>query len=118
MPSNPVAKSALPFPADAASAKRAARSPRKAPAKTLSDLDRIARRLEADWQTTLRKHEAAVHRQFNNLRAAVHARKSIGGKKVVELRKALEPRLKPRKGRAKDLRRIEAALDDALGRLG
>src|SRR5688572_2284815 len=34
------------------------------------DLDRLTRRLEADWQTALRKHEQAVHRRFTDLRAA------------------------------------------------
>jgi seryl-tRNA synthetase len=85
--------------------------------KSLPDLDRVARRLEAEWRTALRKHEAAVHRQFNDLRAAFHKRKSLTSKDVVRLRKALEPRLKPKKGRAKDLRRVEAALGDALASL-
>jgi hypothetical protein len=89
-----------------------------APRKSLPDLDRLARRLEADWQAALRQHEAAVHRQFVDLRAAVRSRRRIAAKDVVKLRKALEPRLKPRKGRAKDLRRVEAALGDALARLG
>lgn len=76
----------------------------------------MARRLEADWQTALRKHEEAVHRQFTDLRAALRGRKRtrLKGKAVAELRDALVPKLKPGKGRAKDLRRVETALDDAL----
>ena len=89
---------------------------RKAP-KSLPDLDRVARRLEADWQKALRKHEAAVHRQFRDLRAAFHKGKPLTEHDVVRLRRSLEPRLKPKKGRAKDLRRVEHALGDALASL-
>ena len=94
--------------------------PAPKPAKSLQDLDRVARRLEADWQLALRQHEAAVHRQFRDLRAALHGRKAgaVKGKAAATLRDALEPRLKPKRGRAKDLRRVEAALGEALERLG
>jgi len=109
----PPAAEARPKPARRGAARTAPRA-----AKGLDELDRVARRLEADWQTALRKHEAAVHRQFHDLRAAVRRRKALAPKTTGELRKALEPKLKPRKGRAKDLRRVESALDAALARLG
>ena len=95
--------------------RRARPASRRAP-KGVDDLDRVARRLEADWQTALRRHEAGVHRLFRDLRAAVRTRK-VGAKKADALRKALEPRLKPKRGRAKDLRRVESALKAALERL-
>ena len=112
------AKTALPFPSVGSQAKKARRpgaAHRKRPG--LEDLDRVARRLEADWQLALRKHEGAVHERFLDLRDLVHRGKPVRGKTAAALRKALEPRLKPKKGRAKDLRRVESALDDALARL-
>lgn len=92
-----------------------AAKPRRSP----DGLDQLARRLEADWQATLRKHEQSVHRQFQDLRSALHGRKGakLKGKAVAELRDALAPKLKPGKGRAKDLRRVESALDEALARI-
>jgi hypothetical protein len=97
----------------------AARKPADRPAKSRDDFDRLARRLEADWQMALRKHEAAVHRQFHDLRAALHGRKAtaLDRKALAALRGTLEPKLKPAKGRAKDLRRVETALDAALARI-
>ena len=118
----PETKTALPFPTPDPAAAPPAR-PRKAAPRTQArppvDLDRLARRLEADWQVALRSHEAAVHRQFHDLRAALRTRKpaKLAGKDAVKLRAALAPKLKPKRGRAKDLRRVEDALGGALARL-
>lgn len=92
---------------------------RRRAAKSAGDLDRLARRLEADWQLSLRKHEEAVHKQFVDLRSALHNRKAnaLKGKAVADLREALAPKLKPKQGRVKDLRRVEDALGVALGRI-
>ena len=99
-------------------ARKAAARPTRRAHKPADDLDRVARRLEADWRTALRKHESAVHRQFHALRAAVRRSRPLPPETADELRKALEPKLKPKRGRAKDLRRVASALDDALARLG
>lgn len=113
MPSRPQ----TPTPATARPARKT--KPRRKPAKSLPDLDRVARRLEADWQAALHQHEAAVHRQFRDLRTALRGRRGskLKGKDAATLREALEPRLKPKRGRAKDLRRVEDALGQALENL-
>lgn len=116
MPQTPTVPSP-PVPSSPARKPRRAKSPR--PRKSPDGLDRLARRLEADWQAALRRHEESVHRQFQDLRSALHGPKAakLKGKAVAELRDALAPKLKPGKGRAKDLRRVESALDEALARL-
>jgi len=85
------------------------------------DLERMARRLEADWRAAVERHQQVIQKQFHELRAALHVKPGKAKAAIVKdadkFRKALDAKLKPKRGRAKDLKRVELALGKALSHL-
>ncbi|MHB8632706.1 MAG: hypothetical protein ACYDBQ_01885 [Thermoplasmatota archaeon] len=75
------------------------------------ELGRLARRLELDWERALQSHQTQVRRQFRDLKAALRLHPRIP---PTQVRALLVPKMKPKRGRAKDLRRVEDAVGKAL----
>ncbi len=92
-------------------------------------LDAAARELgamKADWRNVLSHHELRIDAQFKELGRRFKQAKGKAAtgaalpsaKEAKEILEVLDKaRLKPGKGRAKDLRRVEDALQRALDRL-
>lgn len=96
----------------------------KASAKAVTsaqEVERIVRRLESDWKAAVERHQRLVGQQFHELRVALHVKpgKPLPPylKDVHKFRRDLDTRIKPKRGRAKDLKRVERALGAALARL-
>ena len=91
----------------------------------LRDASMDAEALRKDWKDTLQHHQLRVGAQFDELRRRLRARpkgkqpKGLPSAKDAEHLRALvaRVRIKTSKGRAKDLRRVEDVLRDALDRL-
>ncbi len=85
------------------------------------EIERMARRLEADWRAAVERHQQVVRKQFHELRTALHVRpgRKVPSylKNVGKFRRDLDAKMKPKRGRAKDLKRVELALEKALARL-
>lgn len=81
----------------------------------------MVRRLESDWKAAVERHQRLVAQQFHELRVALHVRAGqplpAYLKDVRKFRRDLDTRIKPKRGRAKDLKRVERALGAALARL-
>lgn len=73
--------------------------------------------LRTTWERTLEAHRLRVTAQLNALEKGVAAAKGPGIKELAKIGAATRLDIKPRKGRAKDLRHVEQALDRALERL-
>jgi hypothetical protein len=93
--------------------------------KLLSAATREARALHEEWVQSLAHHQVRVEAQFKELLSRLKARpkgrqpKGLPSMKQAEALHDLlaKARLKPGKGRAKDLRRVEQLVQDALDRL-
>ena len=91
----------------------------------LRDAAAEAEALRKDWRDALQHHTMRVDAQFNELRRRLRAK--VTGKQAKGLPSAKEAehiralvarvRVKTDKGRAKDLRRVEEALREAIDRL-
>ena len=78
----------------------------------------VAAELHSAWLNALQAHQLRVESQFRELLTAAQAGRRLKARDQERLQSSLKVSLKPRKGRAKDLRRVEDALDKALSRLG
>lgn len=87
------------------------------PAAPARDAARLLEGLHSSWRSALEAHRLRVEGQFRVVQGALAAPKRPNAKELERLRAAVKVHLKPRKGRAKDLRRVEDALDKALSRL-
>ena len=93
--------------------------------KLLRDATREAEALRSDWREGLSHHQVRIEAQFrelaSRLKAAPAGRQPKGmptAKQAKAILDALDgARVKPAKGRAKDLRKVERAVEAALGRL-
>lgn len=90
----------------------------RALAKGAAGLDavRLLRGLHASWQDAVEAHRLRVAGQFRLAEAGFAGKHKA--RDVEKARAALKVRLKPKKGRAKDLRRVEDALATVLARVG
>ena len=83
---------------------------------------RDAQALRVDWRESVAHHQMRIEAQFHELAARLAVRASgwaakglPSAKQAKEIHDRLaSARVKPGKGRAKDMRRVEKALQDAL----
>lgn len=98
------------------------RRPRKSSARARKpagqDPIRLLAGLRASWQDTLAAHRVRGEGRFREAERKLRSGRRIKARDLERVRADLKVHLKPRKGRAKDLRRVEAALDAVLGRVG
>jgi hypothetical protein len=73
--------------------------------------------LHSLWRNALKAHSLRVEAQFRVLSQALAGKRRRSAKDLERVRAATKVHLKPRKGRAKDLKRVEEALDAALARM-
>lgn len=71
--------------------------------------------LHESWRESLEAYRLRVEAQFRELKHAVQGKKPLGAKATASAKSALKTNVKPRKGRAKDLKRVEEAVAKALG---
>lgn len=93
--------------------------------KLLASAARDAQALHAEWKESVRQHQVRLEAQFKELARRLKVRpsgKQPPGLPTAKQAETLEDmlgkaRLKPGKGRAKDLRRVEQLMQDMLARL-
>jgi hypothetical protein len=99
------------------SGKAAKGKPAKTPAPLLAELDA----LHAAWHDALAAHRLKGEARFLEVRRAIRGEKGAAfkvgsGKEAKRLAAALKRlKLKPKKGRARDLRKVDHLLSDLLG---
>jgi len=93
-------------------------------ARRLTDARRELASLEADWRESLSHYTLRLDAQFKELARRLSVPDGRATKGTPSAREAAavhdalaHARVKPGKGRAKDLRRVEAAVAKALGEL-
>jgi hypothetical protein len=79
---------------------------------------RLVQGLQASWRDAVEAHRLRVDAQFRALSHSLSNGKRLKTKDIERAQAAVKIRIKPKKGRAKDLRHVEAALDKALSRIG
>jgi predicted phage gp36 major capsid-like protein len=99
------------------SAKSTGKATKPAVPAPARDAARLLEGLHSSWRSALEAHRLRVEGQFRVVQGSLTAPKRRATKDIEKLRTDVKVHLKPSKGRAKDLRRVEDALDKALSRL-